>query len=233
MKMSAYCLTHKKVCKLKTARRHFAGSICKAYSRRGTGQRQAHPTVIPLIAWLGLRRLVQEADVTHEIVNDGTLGILKTFLGDMYFFDMGDIDSVSCGIRAGHLQSFVKMRHKCKVLECTSPLNDFAKRFVRACSYDLMSHFFMTGTHACKDGVMQNEAWEVLKWAQTRPSSKEYGSDHQLEPIDDDAYYRVLTETEKLEFLTGGASNPTLTISSFRNAQREMCAQEGSSPFKQ
>ena len=194
----AWCLSHERNCKLKTARRHVAGSMCTPYSQRGAGRKDQDAAILELLAWLAQRRLCQEPDITHENVKDGPTEIVKRFLGDMYYLDQCEIDSVLFGIRAGRLRSFLKLRHKLKVLECISPLNEFVKRFVRGCTYDLLEHFYMTSKDGCVDGVMQREAWEVLKWAQSRQSSKAFDLEDQLQPDDEDAYFKVLSDTEKL-----------------------------------
>lgn len=66
MKSSAFCLAHQRMCCLKTASRHRAGTSCTPYSKRGVGLGLKDECTLHTMAWIGLRLLLQEPDITQE-----------------------------------------------------------------------------------------------------------------------------------------------------------------------
>ena len=66
MKSSAFCLAHQRMCCLKTASRHRAGTSCTPYSKRGVGLGLKDECTLHTMAWVGLRLLLQEPDITQE-----------------------------------------------------------------------------------------------------------------------------------------------------------------------
>ncbi len=65
----SFCLVHKKRCQLMTAQRHTAGNPCVPFSKRGVGLGLKDPATLSCLAWIGLRLLLQETDITQEILN--------------------------------------------------------------------------------------------------------------------------------------------------------------------
>ena len=66
MRDRAFCLHHQKECILQCAKRHTAGTSCVPYSRRGLGLGLKDVATLYSLAWIGLRLLIQEPDVTQE-----------------------------------------------------------------------------------------------------------------------------------------------------------------------
>ena len=66
MKTSAHCLSHNRLCCLKTASSHKAGTMCTPYSKRGVQLGLKDECTLHSIAWVGLRLLLQEPDITQE-----------------------------------------------------------------------------------------------------------------------------------------------------------------------
>ena len=87
IRRNARCIRHGVNCFLKCAKSHTAGSSCTAYSRQGLKQGLADPTVIHLLAWLALRREVQEPEVTLENVSDFPTQFLLDFMADVYYVE--------------------------------------------------------------------------------------------------------------------------------------------------
>ena len=52
VKLSAECKTHGKICKLRPAHRHSAGSVCTPYSSQGLQQGLADVSVLCLLVWM-------------------------------------------------------------------------------------------------------------------------------------------------------------------------------------
>ena len=72
VKSSAFCLTHQKMCCLRTAKRHIAGTSCTPYSRRGAGLGLMDFATVHSLCWIALRLLLQEPDVTNELLGLGS-----------------------------------------------------------------------------------------------------------------------------------------------------------------
>ena len=66
MKTSAHCLSHDRLCCLKTASSHRAGTSCTPYSKRGVQLGLKDECTLHSIAWVGLRLLLQEPDICQE-----------------------------------------------------------------------------------------------------------------------------------------------------------------------
>ena len=66
MKSSAHCLSHDRLCCLKTASSHRAGTSCTPYSKRGVQLGLKDECTLHSIAWVGLRLLLQEPDICQE-----------------------------------------------------------------------------------------------------------------------------------------------------------------------
>ena len=63
-----FCLTHKRRCQLSSAKKHTGGTSCVPFSKRGVGLGLKDPATIFSLAFIGLRLLLEEPDVTQEIL---------------------------------------------------------------------------------------------------------------------------------------------------------------------
>ena len=88
VKLEAWCIKHGRLCKLKSAKRHLAGTICIAFSRRGQGLGVSDPTIVPTLCWIAIRRRCQEASVTQENVDGCPVSLFSKYLADLYFIDV-------------------------------------------------------------------------------------------------------------------------------------------------
>ena len=193
---SAHCLQHGRQCHLKVADRHVAGTPCVAFSKRGQQLAAGDPSVLHALAWVALRVLLQEADVTQENVPAFPKELLSRFLLKFYWIDQFQADAVSFGVPQGRLRQYLRFRHRAKVLSEISPMADFAKRFWRVCSWAWNEFFF------CRPGeyhttVVKEEDETELRWAQARPSSQAQQRPLPAQsPNDPEAYLNALTLTE-------------------------------------
>lgn len=64
----AYCLRHMRICKVEVAHVHIAGTCCQDHSDFGNGRGLQGKGAAALLAWLGLRLLLQEAEILQENV---------------------------------------------------------------------------------------------------------------------------------------------------------------------
>ena len=135
------CLVHGKKCAMKTCNRHVAGTSCRPFSRRGAGLSTSDGDMIYTLAWAGLRRVLQEPDLTQENVEGCPVELIDGLLGDLYFIDKVVIDSSSTGTPAARRRQFLRLRHKVRILSETSPISTFAKRFFRAVSFHWSEYF--------------------------------------------------------------------------------------------
>ena len=121
VKGDAWCLRHGRHCKIQTASRHIAGTVCVGFSRRGVGLSTADPTMLPTLAWVALRRLCQEPEIVQENVRGCPVQLFHDLLHDIYYLDVVTIDAVVFGWSCGRERQFIKMRHRWKILEQLSP----------------------------------------------------------------------------------------------------------------
>ena len=87
MKLEAWCLNHNTVCTLRPACRHTAGTPCTNFSRMGLQEGSDGITFVHILAWLGLRLQLQEAEIAQENVPDFPKSILQECLGHLYSMD--------------------------------------------------------------------------------------------------------------------------------------------------
>ncbi|CAK9099072.1 Uncharacterized protein SCF082_LOCUS46421 [Durusdinium trenchii] len=197
MRSAADCLYHGRLCSLKTAQKHIAGTSCIPYSRRGVQLGHKDDATIYAIAFIGLRLLLQESDITLENVVGADFSLYERFLGHLYYFETHEICPTTLGWAFARPRMFCRMRHKEKVLEEISPLASFSKLFWRAINYTWREIFFAHKpeyhTELCIDSELEKE----LQWAQQRPSSQQCGLP--AVSMDDPLCFRkVLTEGEEL-----------------------------------
>ena len=62
----SWCYYHQKQCCIKTAVRHTAGTSCVPFSRRGVNLGLKDVATLYSLAWIDLRLLLQEPDVTQD-----------------------------------------------------------------------------------------------------------------------------------------------------------------------
>ncbi|CAK9044482.1 Uncharacterized protein (Fragment) [Durusdinium trenchii] len=173
VKDSAYCLNHGKVCKLRVARRHIAGTSCVGFSQKGSGLMLADPSIVHTLCWIALRLHCCEADITQENVARCPVDLFSRFMAGVYFIDTVKMDAVQFGIACGRERQFIRFRHRSKIMSEVSPLSSFMKRFFRAVEYSWREHYFINpcADESAGDGIVPNEALEDLLWAASRPSS--------------------------------------------------------------
>ena len=191
----AFCLRHKKKCKIRTARRHIAGLPCVGYSRKGTQLLCEDPSVIHALVWVALRLLCQEPDLTVENVKSFPPDFLQRFLNHLYHLDVLVVDAVQYGVPVARERKYLRFRHRVKVLSEISPVSNFNRRFLRACNFSWSQFWFMD---QWKDGVIKDESVSNLRWASSRPTSNWASEGREIDEDDADPFCRSLTATECL-----------------------------------
>ncbi|CAE7569950.1 unnamed protein product [Symbiodinium sp. CCMP2592] len=132
---SAHCLVHGRTCCLKTCNRHIAGTSCRPFSKRGSGLGCNDQEIVYFMAWLGLRMLLQEPDVTQENVVGFPPDVIEQAVSSIYYMEVCELDAVQFGCACARRRQFIRLRHKEKVLGEISPLARFSTRFFRAVKY--------------------------------------------------------------------------------------------------
>ena len=129
------CQVHDRMCSLKSCNRHIAGTSCKPFSRRGAGLGTADSDIVYTLAWVGLRRVLQESDITQENVVGFPMTLFSDLLGDLYHLDSCTLQAACFGSPCSRNRQFVRLRHKIKVLAEISPISNFALRFHRVANF--------------------------------------------------------------------------------------------------
>lgn len=206
VRSDGWCLRHNRRCRIRTATRHIAGTICVGFSQRGTGLATADVTMIPTLCWLAQRRLCQEPEVLQENVRGCPPELFYKHLSDIYHMEVFSVDSVAFGWACGRERQFMKFRHRGKIMSSVSPCSRFMRRFYRACQYSWREHFWVRkGSNA----VFPDELRCELEWAYQRPTGGKSG-----ETVNDDDVGKIssfedsLTETEKSYLFTYRAQYP-------------------------
>lgn len=186
-----------RICNLRTARRHQAGTSCRPFSRRGSRLGLLDTESLALLAWIGLRVTLQEGDITQENVESFCCDLLVRFLSPFYYIDRYVGDPTYFGWPVARPRQYLRLRHREKVLAELSPLSTFAKRFWRAIEFEWTQLVCFHKEMFFNQGVRQNEITEELMWAQGRPNSRAHGR----APVtmdDDQPFLQCLTESEDI-----------------------------------
>lgn len=116
------------------ARKHLAGTSCTAFAAIGKKLGIRDATVLPFLAWIGHRILLQEPEILHENSPRFPVVILERFLGHLYMIDSTDLDAESYGGAVRRERKLTKLHHRVKVLLIETPFSRFNMRFYRICS---------------------------------------------------------------------------------------------------
>lgn len=189
-----------RTCHLKTARRHMAGTSCRPFSKKGTRLGLMDTETINLLAWVGLRITLQEADVTQENVEGCATDIFSRFLGPMYWIDVYVADPTHFGWPVARNRQYLRMRHKTKILSEISPISNFAKRFWRAVEFSWSDMLCFHKPEFRDHTVIENELQVELDWAQNRANSRSHGQRRQVFGLDDEPFLNTLTDSEDLQW---------------------------------
>lgn len=164
---STWCMQHNRICTVKTAKRHIAGTSCRPFSKKGMRLGLLDCEVVILLSWIAMRVELQEADILQENVAGSDISLLKRFLGHLYHIDIWVGDPIFFGWPFARECQFVRLRHRTKVLAELSPMSRFVKRFWRAISFQWEQVYCNINK-----GVIPDELNEELGWAQSRPTSQ-------------------------------------------------------------
>ena len=185
---------------MKTARRHLAGTSCRPFSRKGTRLGLLDVETLNLLAWVGLRIELQEADVTQENVEGCATDVFSRFLGPLYWIDKVLCDPTSYGWPVARSRQFLRMRHRVKVLAEISPVATFSKRFWRAIEFAWTDMLCFHKDEFKQKTVIEDEIQKELAWAQGRPNSKAHSQRPLIFGLDSEPFLAALTDTETLHW---------------------------------
>lgn len=76
---STWCMQHNRICTVKTAKRHIAGTSCRPFSKKGMRLGLLDCEVVFLLSWIAMRVELQEADILQETSQEATFLSSKGF----------------------------------------------------------------------------------------------------------------------------------------------------------
>ena len=199
VKLTAWCYTCKKYCRLVSSDRHIAGTSCTAFSAQGLKRREFDKTILFFLSWVGLRRQLQEPQILYENVK-GLHELLDKCLGDMYWVDDRAIVCPSYyGWAVTRPREYHHLRHKAFALALISPLARFTQRFQRCCAWAWREFFWLhllcpEDTEQCS--AVANELNEDIAWAQSRRSCAHAGAEPLEAPNHLASFERALSSME-------------------------------------
>eukprot|EP00435_Cladocopium_sp_Y103_P015431 s3436_g3.t1 len=184
-----------------TIHQHQAGTSCRPFSRRGAHLGLMDIETVHLLAWIGLRLSLQEADVTAENVEtQALLSIISRFLLGLYHIDQYVGCPTEFGWPVARSRQFLRLRHRVKVLEQLSPITRFAKRFWRAVEFEWAAMMCFHLPQFQDKTVVEEEIQKELDWGQGRQNSRSYGQDRVLFGVHEEPFLAVLTDTEYMHW---------------------------------
>jgi hypothetical protein len=129
---------------------------------------------------------------------DGSLliSLFERFLKHEWFIDKYELDPPMVGYPYARMRSFIRARHKAKVIAELSPLNTFAKRFFRAVKFEWQQIWFLLHPDASHLATIADEAQRELTCAQQKDNSAAK-DEPPKSPTDTDAFFRVLHPNEQ------------------------------------
>ena len=192
MKPSANCLVHGRRCTLVPADKHVAGTSCTAFSPQGVQAREFDVTILAFLAWAGMRRLMQEAQIIYENVH-GLAFLLAMVLGDLYHIDVSHCCPHLFGWPISRPRDYFVLRHKAKTLESAHTLDEWTHRWHRTCCFSWLDFFWQTAEH---------ELMHELQWAQRRKTCPNRDDEIKFDMSDSQCFIRGLNNME-LGFLAG------------------------------
>jgi site-specific DNA-cytosine methylase len=131
VEQTSMCLRHGRVCTVRSARLHVAGTPCTDWSELGLRQGTGGGSAAAFMCWVGMRRCLQEACIIQENVCSFPTELLERFLGDLYHIDVSTEDGQDYGTPARRERRYSILRHRAKTLGTRVPYNIFASAFHR------------------------------------------------------------------------------------------------------
>ena len=116
MTRTAYCWKHKRPCTAQVADIHIAGTPCPAYSTLGKGAKVHDKTIVPTMAWVGMRLMLQEAIWIQENVPGFIEDTLIESLGHLYWIEISQSQNKDLGWPTSRSRQWIIGRHKQKTV---------------------------------------------------------------------------------------------------------------------
>ena len=123
------------------ARKHLAGTSCTAFAAIGKQLGIRDASVLPFLAWIAHRIILQEPEILHENSTRFPVVILECFLGHLYMIDSTNLDAEAYGGAVRRERKLTKLHHKIKVLLIETPFSRFNMRFHRICSMSWREYY--------------------------------------------------------------------------------------------
>lgn len=121
---------------------HVAGTSCAAFASNGKQLGIRDSTVLPFLAWVALRMILQEPVLLHENSTRFPVKLLDRFFGHLYIIEEADCDLFAYGAPVRRNRKLTRMYHKVKVMLCGLPFSRFNVRFFQMCNFHWKSFFF-------------------------------------------------------------------------------------------
>eukprot|EP00435_Cladocopium_sp_Y103_P030918 s722_g7.t1 len=186
VKTHAYCHKHKKICFATfgcfqtMAFVHTAGTSCIAYAPNGNMKGVRDVSILPFLAWIGLRIKLQEPILLHENSKRFPVSIMQRLLGHIYHIDDTDVDALVYGGVVRRERKLTRFVHREKAFYvCKAKFADFNARFYRESLMHWREYYWQH--------LMDNpDAKEFLKCL-VRAARERAAADQPAEPAEPDA----------------------------------------------
>ena len=125
------------------ARCHCAGTSCTAFASIGKQLGIRDATVLPFMAWICLRIILQEPVILHENSTRFPLELLQRFLGHLYWIDSSNIEASDYGAPVRRERKITRLYHKQKTVMSGVLFSTFNRRFQRVCNMTYRDLYFL------------------------------------------------------------------------------------------
>lgn len=123
---------------------HVAGTSCVAFAPNGAQKGVRDASIVPFLAWVGLRIALQEPIVLHENSKRfPTELLLQRLLGHLYVIDPTDVEALCYGGTVRRERKLTRLIHRQKAMLPDSPsFMSFNARFFRECSMHWKEYYW-------------------------------------------------------------------------------------------
>lgn len=122
---------------------HIAGTSCVAFAANGSQKGVRDASILPFLAWVAQRLLLQEPLILHENSPRFQVQLLHRFLGHLYHIDDTNVESLKYGGAVRRERKLTRMVHKFEATILTNPgFESFDKRFHRDCHMHWKAYYW-------------------------------------------------------------------------------------------
>ena len=195
--LEGYCRRHGKRCCLPKVKRIWTTPSCVGQSSQGAGLRSDDPSVVYLVAWAAITRVLKVPCFGFENPK-GARYLLDSLMADMYHIESAPMDPPEFGWCASRPRELhIASLHGC--IEAPSEtFETFVSRFHRPLTCSWQALFWKDSFDDDDEtaGVIPREKQSELEWAKARPTCGAHAAYHDGTIDSDGPFFESLNKME-------------------------------------